>query len=381
MKKILKLMMLLWCFLLVFVSCGKKNSGDLQPINENVSDPQETDSGMDGLYNAKFETLNPHINGTVPGSATFYFNGDRLLTFLRVFAGFPRAWHQQGVYLGKRCPTLLDDKNLDGFIDIQEAMNVVGKMIIPLDANLNSQYEGKNFYPRGDLSGSYHYERVSSYQRLLNDLMAQDIYPDDHIVKLNPDETFSLFGKVVLVQGINEDPLLPDTVGSLGDKKSFQTLPITCGIIKRVKAPPGSSQYDEIPGPVADVEEGQDRPSPEGPNIPRTTGGSDSGGPTSGGSTSGGSTSGGSTSGGSTSGGSTSGGSTSGGSTSGGSTSGGSTSGDSTSGGSTSGDSTSGGSTSGGSTSGDSTSGGSTSGGGEDGGTDPSETRPGHHKR
>ncbi len=348
MKKILSLVTLLCFFSLIFISCGKKNSGDLKPINENATDTQETDSGMDGLYNAKFVTLNPHINGTVPGSVTFYFKGDRLLTFLRIFAGFPRAWHQQGVFLGKRCPTLADDTNLDGIIDIQEAIKVVGKMIIPLDANLNTQNEGRNFYPKGDLSGSYHYERVSSYQRLLNDLKALDVYPDDHIVKLNPNESFKLFGKVVLVQGINEDPLLPDTVGTLGDKKSFQTLPITCGIIRRVKGPPGSSQYDEIPGPIADVEEGQDRPSPEGPNIPRTTGGSGSGGSTSGGSTSGGSTSGGSTSGGSTSGGSTSGGSTSGGSTSGGSTSGGSTSGGSTSGGSTTGGSTSGGETTGG---------------------------------
>ena len=321
-------------------SCGRIFPGDNKSIQQRSNEVLVDDSGIDGLYNAKFETLNPHVNGTIPGSATFYFTGDRLLTYIRLFAGGARAWHQQGVYLGNRCPNLGDDKNLDGFIDIDEAMAVIGKMVIPLDANMNSQYAGRNYFPIGDFSGYYHYERVSSFQRLVEDLRAEDPEPDDFIVKIKPNESFTLFGKVVLVQGVAEETILPETVVGQGKRKSYQALPITCGIIKRVQKSPGSPNSEEIPGPISDVEAGQDHPSSGGSDISYTTGGSDSGSSTSGGSTSGSSTTGGSATGSSTTGGSTTGSSTSGGSTSGGSTSGGTgetETGNSTTGGETSG--------------------------------------------
>ncbi len=214
----------------------------------------------DGLYLAKFSTLNSQINGTIPGSLTFSLNGDKLLTFIRLFAGKPSTWHQQGVYQGKRCPTLEDDLNLDGFIDIEEAMNVTGKMIIPLDANLDSQEAGENFYPISDNSGYYHYERLASLKRIQKDLKNEDLDQTDHIVKLNPNEELILAGRVVLILGVSEDTLLPETIVGLGKRKPYQVFPITCGIIQKLSTTPGTPNGDVIPGPVAEIEEGQDHP-------------------------------------------------------------------------------------------------------------------------
>lgn len=214
----------------------------------------------DGLYLAKFSTLNPQVNGTIPGSLTFSLDGDKLLTFVRLFAGKPSTWHQQGIYKGKRCPSLEDDLNLDGFIDIEEAMSVTGGMMIPIDGNLDSQEAGANFYPISDSSGYYHYERVASLKRIQKDLKDEDLDQTDHIVKLNPNEELILAGRVVLILGVSEDTLLPDTIVGLGKRKPYQVFPITCGIIQKLSASPGSPNGDVIPGPVAEIEEGQDHP-------------------------------------------------------------------------------------------------------------------------
>lgn len=236
-----------------FISKKKEDKG-----STTVRRPIE--SNEDGIYLAKFTTLNSQVNGTIPGSLTFSLNGDKLLAFVRLFAGKPTTWHQQGVYSGKRCPTLEDDLNLDGFIDIEEAMSVTGQMIIPLDANLDSQEAGENFYPISDSSGYYHYERLASLQRIQKDLKTTDPDQTDHIAKLSSQENLILSGRVVLVQGVSQETLLPDTIVGLGKRKPYQVFPITCGIIKRMSNTPGSPHDDVIPGPIAEIEEGQDHP-------------------------------------------------------------------------------------------------------------------------
>jgi hypothetical protein len=356
-------------------SCGKSSSGGDKQA-EDVPEESVDGSTISGLYKANFVTLNPHVNGTIPGSLTLLRTDDKLITYLRLFAGGPRAWHQQGIYLGRRCPNLGDDTNRDGFVDIEEAMKVVGKMIIPLDSNMNSQNAGRAFYPLGDISGYYHYERVSSFRRLFDDLRSSDLDADDHVAKLGPNEKFSWEKRVVMVQGVIEETIFPETVAGLANRKPFQTLPITCGIIQKVKVTPPGPNPDTIPGPVSPVVDGQDRPAPEeegtaggtaGGTVAGTTGTNDNeegevgdqGGSTGGRSTTTGSTSGGSSTGGTTTGGTT--GRSTGGFIGGfiGGSSGGRTGG--TSGGETTG-STTGGSTTSGSTTGSTTTTGGTTG-------------------
>lgn len=333
MKKIAVRMFLAIIILPLINSCGNSKSNDAQML-ERVPEASIDGSTIDGLYMAKFTTLNSHVNGTIPGSLTFYRKDDRLITYVRLFAGGPKVWHQQGVYLGDRCPNLNDDSNKDGFIDIVEAMAVIGKLIIPLDANMNTQSAGRNFYPLADLSGYYHYERISSFRRFFSDLKEPDLDTEDHIAKLLPTDKFTVEGKVVMVQGISEETLLPETVVGLARKRAFQTLPITCGIITKVSTLPGIPYDGMIPGSIADIIEGQDRPAGEGEGedqgtsggtVAGTTGtndtnegevGDENTGTTSGGESDG-STTGASPSGSSTTGGSTNEGGTTGGSTGG----------------------------------------------------------------
>jgi hypothetical protein len=235
------------------------------PQNEETS---ETADGhgeeIDGHYLANFTTLNGQINGTIPGSVTFFKNEDKLQIYLRLFAGQPQAWHQQKIYTGNRCPTMTDDLNGDGVIDITEAEAVLGNIIVPLDADISSQASGKNFYPVADLSGSYYYERIVNFTRFLADLQAEDKTPTDNTAKLAPGEPFNIVGRPVLVQGVTEATVIPETVASGTTRhRAWQTLPIACGTFQKVTTTPGRPDDSVIPGPVADVQEGQDLPSPD----------------------------------------------------------------------------------------------------------------------
>lgn len=261
--------------LALLTACGggesSKSGSTVQ--REVVGNPDG--SSVDGLFLAPFSTMNPHVNGTIPGSATLRKADDRFFAYVRLFAGGSRTWHPQAVYSGGRCPNLGDDANGDGYIDIVEAQNVLGKVIIPLDSDIGTQSSGRNFYPLADLSGNYHYERVTSFRRLHNDLKSEDRTPEDNIMKLGPDEGLAIEGKVVMIQGVADSVMLPDSVATIGRYRKNNMLPIACGVFSKVGDIPGTSDAGQIPGPVAPVEEGQDRPAGEGEG--ETTGGGTSG--------------------------------------------------------------------------------------------------------
>ncbi|MGE3610146.1 MAG: hypothetical protein AB7I27_11205 [Bacteriovoracaceae bacterium] len=254
------------------ISCSP-NKNDNKKFKELQKEVTINPNGLsaDSMFMASFTTLNPHIVGTIPGSATVKRNDNKLYVYSRIFAGAPKAWHQQNIHSGTRCPTPQDDANGDGYIDIEEAFNVVGKILIPLDADISSQKSGKNFFPLGDLSGSYSYERVTSFNSVLNDLRSTDPDANDDFAKISPDENLIIEGKVVMIQGVNDDVEFPETVATHQKHQTFQTLPIACGIFKEVTEIPGETYDNEIPGPVAEVSDGQDHPAPDD-SSPNTTG-------------------------------------------------------------------------------------------------------------
>jgi hypothetical protein len=256
--------------ILLLASCGNKNTSkkEKEEINSRVDRDEEEvvippdDPNIVGHFQAKFITLNPHVNGTIPGSANFYRKEEKLFAYVRLFAGGVRAWHMQNIYTGNRCPDISDDLNSDGFLDINETEAVIGKILIPLDSDIRSQNSGRRFFPLADLSGYYHYERITNFELFLRDLQAEDKDPTDDVVKLPPGQGLNLKGKVVLIQGLSETVQLPETVGTKGKFKSFQTLPIACGVFGKVETLPGSPYVtDQIPGPIGEVIEGQDRPA------------------------------------------------------------------------------------------------------------------------
>jgi hypothetical protein len=263
-------------------ACGKDSgSGSSHETSTPGSQAQETalpdGSNIDGFYQAKFMTLNPQVNGTIPGSANFFRKDDKLFAYIRLFAGGVKTWHMQFVYEGGRCPTIADDTNMDGFIDIQEAEAVTGKILIPMDSDITTQSSGKRFFPLADISGYYSYERLTSFRRFLSDLQEPDSDPTDDISKIAPGEGLRFEGKVFMALGVAETIQLPDTVATKERRRPFQTLPIVCGVYQKVSSIPGETySATDIPGPVAAVEPGQDRPAEV--QIPEpTTGGSRSG--------------------------------------------------------------------------------------------------------
>ena len=257
-------------------SSGKGGSENRQAEEADIESQRAAMDGsnIQGRYLAKFTTMNPHVVGTIPGSAQFIREDDRLSAFVRLFAGSPSIAHFQNVHSGTRCPTINDDTNGDGFLDIQETLNVVGPVLIPLDWDIGSQLAANRSWPKAFPNGSYEYLKVTSFNRFWDDLKSEDRNPDDNISKLAADEGLNLEGKVVIIQGVDETKTLPETVAGYKQWKNFQTLPIVCGVFEPYTQEPGAV-YDEgnIPGAIAPVEEDQDRPAEPGEGEDPGTGG------------------------------------------------------------------------------------------------------------
>jgi hypothetical protein len=256
-------LLLLICF--IITSCGKSDSNAGMPLIEPKVLPVDG-SNIEGLYMARFTTLNPHVNGTLPGSATLHRQEDKFYAYVRLFGGAPNAWHQQYIHEGSRCPNAGDDLNADGYIDVTESNKVVGRVLIPLDANISSQSAGKNIFPMSDEAGTYFYERVTPFQKLFNDLKDTDKNIFDNFMKLAPEDGLDIEGKVIVIHGASEDLSLPETVASTERRSQSQTLPIACGVFKPVTTIPGEPLGDEIPGPIGEVEEGDSIPETERPD-------------------------------------------------------------------------------------------------------------------
>lgn len=221
-------------------------------------------SNIQGRYIAKFTTLNSHVVGTIPGSAQFMREDGRISAFVRLFAGSPSIAHFQNVHMGNRCPTMSDDTNGDGYLDIQEALKVVGPVVVPLDWDIGSQLSANRSWPRAFPNGSYEYTKVTSFDRFWDDLKSEDRNTNDNIVKLAADEGLAITGKVVMIQGVEEIKNLPDSVAGYDRWKNFQTLPIVCGIYRPYTEDPGVIYEETIPGPIAPVVDGQDQPAAPG---------------------------------------------------------------------------------------------------------------------
>lgn len=236
--------------LLAFVSsCGKSNSNAGLPVSEDRILPVNG-ANIAGLYMAKFVTLNGHVNGTLPGSATLQRRDDKFYAYVRLFGGAPNAWHQQNIHIGSRCPDAGDDLNGDGYIDVEEANKVTGEILLPLDSNLSSQSAGRNIYPVADASGSYFYERVTSFESMFSDLKKEDRNLTDNMTKLDPESALDFTGKVVLIHGTSNTVSYPETVATSGGRPAYQSLPVACGVFEQVTSIPGDPEAEEVPGPV-----------------------------------------------------------------------------------------------------------------------------------
>jgi hypothetical protein len=274
---------LLLSALLITGSCGNDD-------DDNSSSGTQQQTG-EGEFETSVTPSNPVIVNNITTINKIIIEGDDIDIDINMRGVGGPVRHHQHIHRGRKCPTIADDKNRDGYVDGIEAQASVQDILVPLDADINTQEGGKTIVPVANAAGEYDYSESGSLSRLLADLRAPDLDPNDGIGKLGPDEDVSITGRAFLVYGLPEDVPLPPTVQALPGFTAHQSFPICCGLVQ----------------PSAGT---------------GTTGGTTVGGTTGGGTTVGGTTGGGTTVGGTTVGGTTVGGTTGGESTVGGTTGG-----------------------------------------------------------
>lgn len=216
--------------LLAVVACGGGGGGG---GGGGSAQRQEADASeaTDGVYHAHLRPVNPHANGFLPhGGATFRVSGDQL-SVKSYLDDDSSVTHRQSVHMGTRCPDAGDDRNGDGMVDYQEAMKVVGRVLIPLDSDISSQDKGAEVYPRGS---GFTYNESASISEMMTDLKDADAVPGDEFGKLSRNQGMNLVGRVVLVHGTFANNLLPATLATRGSDPANLALPVVCGVISPV---------------------------------------------------------------------------------------------------------------------------------------------------
>jgi hypothetical protein len=220
----------LFLFVLLLFSCGKKDTGE---------DPEEEDevkidgSNVQGVYQTPLEAMNINTTLGTIGSAGLHRSSDIFKAFVKIYIGEKGVIHRQTIHRGSRCPTMRDDINGDGYIDYREAHFVVGNVLMPLDGDLDSQWDGNNYFPAGNgMAGGYFYERTASFSRMFEDLRDVDQNSLDEMDKLPYNQGVSFHKKVILIQGVSSYMNLPDSVDTMSGMTKHRSLPIACGVLR-----------------------------------------------------------------------------------------------------------------------------------------------------
>ncbi len=233
----------------------------IQAANIAADQSAEDGANIQGSYIARFGTLNPHVVGSLPGSAHIRREEKKISAFVRLFAGTAATPHFQNVHVGSRCPTIADDINFDGYLDYEEVIRVVGPVVIPLDEDISSQSDGNRIWPKSLANGSYSYLKEGKFKSFWKDLKSKDKDPNDNMMKLSSWQGLAITGKVIVILGVSEDKIFPASVKPRSRYKVWASFPIACGLFLPVFNTPGVLYEDRIPGPIAPVEVGQDRPA------------------------------------------------------------------------------------------------------------------------
>jgi hypothetical protein len=213
--------------LLSFVACNSSGDSNGQGIQRQLEMVEVTP----GTYYTVLRPVNFQSNGFIPyGAANFTVDGDQLQVAISLDDD-QGVFHRQSVHFGTRCPTTNDDVNGDGFVDYNEAIAVVGKVMLPLDNDLNSQQSGAEVYPRGP---SMTYKRAASVNAINQDLWRADEVGSDDITKLPSGVRMGLEKRVVLVHGTAANSTF-DGLASYRGEAPHLSLPVVCGVLTKIQ--------------------------------------------------------------------------------------------------------------------------------------------------
>lgn len=178
------------------------------------------------IYRAQLVPLNAKATErAVTGTATFTISGEQLTARVDakgLFAGIPHAQHIHGFTDGTDavCPRPPADRQDDGdrLIDVVEGLPAYGAILVPLDSELVPVTQQSYPVAEGRL-GIIDYEATASVAELEEAIGTE----------------LALERRVVVLHGIDPDASLPASVQSLAGLPATTTLPVACGIIKRVQ--------------------------------------------------------------------------------------------------------------------------------------------------
>lgn len=216
--------------LLGLVACGN-NGGGSGDADSTRAVSKELVEATPGTYYSVLRPVNFRSNGFFPyGAATIVVKGDEIQVNTSMDDDQPVP-HRQTVHIGTRCPSVeADDTNGDGFVDYDEAMRVVGGALMPLDGDLNSQSSGAEIYPRGR---AMTYQKSASLSKVNSDLWRKDENPSANFVKLQEGQGIGFEGRVVLIHGTSQGSL-PASVASYNGEPAHISLPVVCGVLKKI---------------------------------------------------------------------------------------------------------------------------------------------------
>jgi len=184
----------------------------------------------DATYRAELAPLNSRVTGSdAAGEAVLTISGDQLTIHIEVTGVPPGIAHLQHFHgfpdadQASRCPTLEDDANGDGVIDIVETEPAAGTTMVPFHSDPVNMAVVDATYPVADADGAYTYDVTVSLSALEDAFEAQ--FPGQHL---------DLDRRVIFVHTVPDSTELAATVASLGDIPAQVTLPIACGALERV---------------------------------------------------------------------------------------------------------------------------------------------------
>jgi len=194
--------------------------------------PVASPSGETTTYHATFSPLNSDANGgDVSGEAVITVSGDEMTIEIDIDGAAPTIQHWQHFHgfadsdQAATCPTMDDDANGDGYVDLIETEAKAGTTMVPFSDDPVSMDIPKAIYPTADADGSYRYEQTVSLSAL-----------EDAFSKQFDGQQLDLGKRVIFIHTVPGDTELPDSVQSLGDIPAQVTLPIACGQLESLDA-------------------------------------------------------------------------------------------------------------------------------------------------
>ena len=200
--------------------------------------PQEEQVPDEGAHRANLVPINTNVSFDAFAEALITIEGDQITVRVDAFGTSESTTHIQNIFVGPRCPTSSADVNGDLIVDVLEATASFGLILIPLDGDLENQLSGNTTYPASDAAGYYTYNMTGSFSKMLDELRVPDQDFSDPYVKLVPGESLSLTGRVVVIHGVPDSTILPDSVGTITGATRNASLPIACGVIQKISSGP-----------------------------------------------------------------------------------------------------------------------------------------------